>query len=82
MTLSQVVVFQRTYVCRDTSEDHLLLPRGLHGHLEFRVVPSIDLAIALDEWSVRVHLNDFSWERAIGTCDTVRHVYATIKKKD
>ena len=46
----------RTNFCHDTGEDYLFLPCGLDGSAKVRVVPCVDLALAVDECCVGVHL--------------------------
>lgn len=67
-----------TYIRSDTSEDDLLLSRCLHGCLEFGIIPGVDLAVTLDEWSVGVHLDDLGRQRPVGSCLRVRHTHREI----
>ena len=48
-----------TYVGGDAANDKLLLASSPNGIAEVRVVPGIDLTVALDERRVGVHVGDF-----------------------
>lgn len=54
-------------VCGDARDDDLLLPRCLHGVAEVLVIPSIDLAVPLDEGGIGMHLDDLLGQRTVGT---------------
>ncbi len=58
----------RTYISHDAREDDLLLSGGLNSGAEVAVVPRVDLAGALDERRVGVHVGDLLGERAVGAC--------------
>ena len=58
---------QLTDVCRNTSHNHLLLARSLDRLAELRVIPSVDLALALDERRIGVHIKNRLGQRAVGS---------------
>jgi len=58
---------QLTDVRRNTSHDNLLLASILNRFAEFRIIPSVHLALALDERCVRVHVENRLGKRAVGT---------------
>lgn len=50
-----------TNFSNDTGEDDVLFSRSLYGGAEFIVVPSVNFALTVDDGSVWVEGNDFSW---------------------
>lgn len=56
------------HVRHDAGQDHLLLARRLDGLAELGVVPGVDLAVALDDGVVGVHVQDVLGGRAVGAC--------------
>lgn len=46
----------RTNFRHDTRKDDLAFPCGLDGGAELGVVPGVDLALAVDKWGCRMHL--------------------------
>lgn len=57
-----------TYVGGDSCQDNLRFSGRFDGRLKVGIVPSIDFAIALDEWSVWMHSDHLSGKRSIGAC--------------
>jgi hypothetical protein len=57
---------QLTDVGGNASHDDLLLASILNRLAELRVIPSVDLALALDERRIRVHIKDCLGQRAVG----------------
>ena len=58
---------QLTDVRGNTSHDDLLLAGILNRLAELRVIPSVNLALALDERRIRVHVKDRLGQRAVGS---------------
>ena len=56
-----------TDVRGNTSHDDLLLAGILNRLAELRVIPSVNLALALDERRIRVHVKDRLGQRAVGS---------------
>lgn len=54
-----------TYVGGDARENDLLLASGLDSGAEVGVVPGVDLALAVDEGGVGVHLDDLLDQRSV-----------------
>lgn len=57
----------RTDVRGDAGEDDLAFVRCDDGGSEVGVVPGVDFAVALDEWSVGIQVQDLLGERAVGS---------------
>jgi hypothetical protein len=55
-----------TRIRDNAGNDDLGLAGGLDGFAEVLIVPSVDLALALDERRIRIHLEDFVWQGAVG----------------
>ena len=58
---------QLTDVRGNASHDDLLLASILNRLADLRVIPSIDLALALDEGRIRVHVKNRLGQRAVGS---------------
>lgn len=56
-----------TDVRDDARHDDLRLVGGADGGAELGVVPGVDLALALDERRVGVHVEDLLGQRPVGT---------------
>lgn len=56
-----------TDVSDDAGHDDLGFVGRPDGVAEVGVVPGIDLALPLDERRVRIHVEDFLWQGAVGT---------------
>jgi hypothetical protein len=50
----------------NTGNDDLLLVGGFDGSPEGRVVPGVDLALALDERRLGVHVENLLWQGTVG----------------
>ena len=71
--ISQAVVWQtkgrvHTNVSHDAGNDDLGAVGGLDGGAEVGIVPGVDLALALDERRVGVHVADLLGDGAVGAC--------------
>jgi hypothetical protein len=56
-----------TYIGGDTGNNELLFTSCFHGISELRVIPGIHFSVALDEGCLRVHLENLTRKRTIGT---------------
>ena len=54
-----------TDISDDATNDNLLSSCLLDRSSEVSVIPCIDLALALDQWSIWIHLQNLLWEGAI-----------------
>lgn len=64
--ISRERAYSLTNFSDDTTNDQLLLAKGLDSLAEVRVIPGVDLTLATDEGSVGVHLGDLLEQEAVG----------------